>query len=75
MPLIDKEVPIICDDYVDKEFGTGVLKITPAHDPNDYLLGQKHKLEFVSVIDDDGRINENGKFFIGEDRSVVRKKL
>ena len=50
MPLIDKEVPIICDE-VDKEFGTGVLKITPAHDPNDYLLGQKHKLEFVSVID------------------------
>ena len=75
VPLIDKEVPIICDDYVDKEFGTGVLKITPAHDTNDYLLGQKHKLEFVSVIDDDGCINENGKFFIGEDRSVVRKKI
>lgn len=75
VPLVNREIPIILDEYVDLEFGTGCLKVTPAHDINDYELGLKHNLEVIDVIADNGTINENGQFFVGEDRFVVRKKI
>ena len=75
VPLIDREIPIICDEYVDMEFGTGCLKVTPAHDINDYELGQKHNLQSIDIFNDNGTINENGKLFVGEDRFIVRKKI
>ncbi len=74
VPLINKEVPVIFDDYIDKDFGTGALKVTPAHDINDYNLGQKHKLEMIDVFTEEGKMNESAKFFVGEDRFVARKK-
>jgi valyl-tRNA synthetase len=73
VPLVNRAVPIIFDEYVDKEFGTGALKVTPAHDPNDYELGKKHNLETIATIDADGRLNEKAVFFVGEDRFVARK--
>jgi valyl-tRNA synthetase len=73
VPLVNRSVPIICDDYVDKEFGTGALKVTPAHDPNDYELGKKHNLETIATINPDGKLNEKAVFFVGEDRFVARK--
>jgi len=75
IPLVNRSVPIITDDYVDREFGTGALKITPAHDENDYEIGIKHKLEIIDIFNDDGTLNENAKFFIGEDRFKVRDKI
>ena len=75
VPLINREIPIICDEYVDMEFGTGCLKVTPAHDINDYELGQKHKLQTIDIFNDNGTINEKGEMFVGEDRFVVRKKI
>lgn len=75
IPLIDKEIPIIEDDYIDLEFGTGALKVTPAHDLNDYELGQKHNLEVVDILNDDGTLNERAQIFVGEDRFSVRKKI
>ena len=75
VPLVDREVPIILDDYVDMEFGTGCLKVTPSHDVNDYKLGEKHKLQSIDIFDDEGRVNENGKLYIGEDRFKVRKQI
>ena len=63
------------DEYVDKEFGTGALKITPAHDANDYNLGLKHHLESIDIFNDDGTINERAEWFIGEDRFAVREKI
>lgn len=75
VPIVNREIPIILDEYVDLEFGTGCLKVTPAHDLNDYELGLKHNLEVIDVIANDGKINENGQFYIGEDRFVVRKKI
>ena len=70
IPLIDRPIPVIADDYVDIEFGTGALKITPAHDPNDYEVGQRHQLEVIDTIADDGRINEQCAFqpIVGLDR-------
>jgi valyl-tRNA synthetase len=68
-------VPIICDDYIDIEFGTGCLKVTPAHDTNDYEIGQKHGLEIIDTFNDDGTLNEKAQIFIGEDRFVARKKV
>ena len=75
VPLINRRVPIIYDDYIDIEFGTGALKVTPAHDLNDYNLGLKHKLEVVDVLNDDGTMSTDSQIYIGEDRFAVRKKI
>ena len=75
VPLINREVPVIFDEYVDREFGTGVLKITPAHDINDYELGQKYNLEIIDIFNDNGTLNEKATLFVGEDRFAVRKKI
>ena len=73
VPLVNRSIPIIQDDYVEMEFGTGALKITPAHDPNDYEIGQRHGLEVIDVLNDDGTMSEAAQFYIGEDRFVARK--
>ena len=73
--MINKEVPIIFDEYVDKDFGTGILKITPAHDINDYNLGLKHNLAVVDTLNEDGTLSEAAQIFIGEDRFEARKKI
>ena len=75
VPLIGRRIPIIADDYVTMDFGTGALKVTPAHDMNDYQLGQKYKLEIVDTMNDDGTMSEAAQLFIGEDRLDVRKKI
>ncbi|MDW3647972.1 MAG: valine--tRNA ligase [Bacteroidia bacterium] len=75
VPLINREIPIIADDYVEREFGTGCLKVTPAHDLNDYEIGIRHNLPTIDVLNEDGTISEAGEMFIGEDRFVVRKKI
>lgn len=75
VPLINREVPVIFDAYVDREFGTGVLKVTPAHDLNDYELGQKYNLEVIDIFNDNGTLNEKAGLFVGEDRFAVRKKI
>ncbi len=75
VPLIDRTIPIIEDEYVTMEFGTGCLKVTPAHDVNDYELGKKHDLDTIDVIADDGTMSEAAQLFVGEDRFVVRKKI
>lgn len=75
VPMINREVPIICDDYIDREFGTGMLKVTPAHDINDYEIGQKHNLEVIDIFNDDGTLNEKAQIFVGEDRFAARKKV
>ncbi len=62
---MDREIPIIADDLVDPEFGTGMVKITPAHDPNDYEMGIRHNLPFINIMTPDGKINENGGKFAG----------
>lgn len=73
VPLVNRVVPIIEDEYVDMEFGTGCLKITPAHDINDYEIGIRHNLESIDIFNDDGTIAEKGQVFVGEDRFKVRK--
>ncbi len=75
IPFVDRKVPIIFDDYIDIEFGTGALKVTPAHDINDYNLGVKHKLEVIDTIAANGTMSEAAGFYIGEDRFAVRKKI
>jgi valyl-tRNA synthetase len=75
IPLINREIPVIADEYVTMDFGTGCLKVTPAHDLNDYELGIKHKLPVIDVLDDDGKLNEKAEILIGEDRFVARKKI
>ncbi len=77
VPFINREIPIIADEYIDPEFGTGCLKVTPAHDQNDYAIGQKHGLEVIDVLTDEGFINENAQDarYIGKDRFVVRKQI
>ncbi len=75
VPICDREIPIIADDYVDVEFGTGCLKITPAHDINDYTIGQKHDLEIIDVLDEEGKLNAHGMHYQGMDRFVVRKAI
>ena len=77
VPFIHREIPIIADEYIDPAFGTGCLKVTPAHDPNDYLIGQKHGLEVIDVLNEDGFLNENAKDarYIGKDRFAVRKQI
>ena len=75
VPLINRRVPIITDEYVTLDFGTGALKVTPAHDINDYQLGQKYNLEVIDTLNDDGTMSEAAQFFIGEDRLDVRGKM
>ncbi len=75
VPLINRPIPIIEDEYVDMEFGTGCLKITPAHDINDYEIGLKHNLESIDIFNDDGTLSEKARLFIGEDRFVVKEKI
>jgi valyl-tRNA synthetase len=75
VPLINRSIPVIADDYVDVEFGTGCLKITPAHDENDYEIGFKHKLDTIDIFNDNGTLNEAAQLYIGEDRFAVRKKI
>ncbi|WP_132430996.1 valine--tRNA ligase [Natronoflexus pectinivorans] len=75
VPLINRSIPVIQDEYVDMEFGTGCLKITPAHDINDYEIGMRHNLESIDILNDDGTLSEKAEIFIGEDRFDVRKKI
>jgi valyl-tRNA synthetase len=75
VPLINRRIPIIFDDYIDREFGTGALKVTPAHDINDYNLGQKHQLEVIDTLNADGTLSAAAGMYIGEDRFTVRKKI
>jgi valyl-tRNA synthetase len=75
VPLIGRRIPIIADEYVTMDFGTGALKITPAHDVNDYQLGLKHHLDVVDVLNDDGTMSEAAQLYVGEDRFVTRKKI
>jgi len=75
VPLVGRAIPVIADTYVDQEFGTGCLKVTPAHDPNDYALGQTHGLEIVNIFNADGSLNENGLHYQGKDRFAVRKAI
>ena len=75
LPLVGREIPIIADDYVETEFGTGALKITPSHDPNDFEVGERHKLGQCKILDEDGYINENGGEFEGIERFEARKVI
>ncbi len=75
VPLINRRIPIITDEYVTMDFGTGALKVTPAHDMNDYQLGQKHQLEVIDVLNDDGTLSEDAQIYVGLDRFVARKKI
>ncbi len=75
IPLINKEIPIIEDEYVEMDFGTGCLKVTPAHDANDYEIGLRHNLPVLDIIDDSGCLNEDAQILVGEDRFVAREKI
>ena len=75
VPIVGRSIPIILDEYVDVEFGTGCLKVTPAHDPNDKSLGEKHKLDFIDILNPDGTLNSMGLQYKGLDRFVVRKSI
>ncbi len=75
VPIVNRVVPIIEDEYVDIEFGTGALKITPAHDINDYEIGQKHNLQMIDSLDDDGNLNDHGLHYAGKNRFDVRKQI
>ncbi|MCY1663033.1 valine--tRNA ligase [Chryseobacterium sp. SL1] len=75
VPIVNRVIPIIEDEYVDIEFGTGALKITPAHDINDYEIGQKHNLQMIDALDDDGNLNDHGLHYAGKNRFEVRKQI
>lgn len=75
LPILNREIPIIADDFVDPAFGTGCVKVTPAHDPNDFQMGQRHQLEFINVMHPDGRINKMGGAYNDLDRFDARKKI
>ena len=75
LPLVGREIPVIADSYVDMEFGTGVVKITPAHDPNDFEVGRRHRLPEINILNDDATINENGGKYAGMDRYEARKMM
>lgn len=75
VPLLNRRIPIIFDDYIDMEFGTGALKVTPAHDINDYNLGLKHKLQVIDTLNPDGSLSAAAQLYVGEDRFAVRKKI
>ena len=75
VPILNREIPVIADEYVSIEFGTGALKITPGHDPNDYAIAQRHNLPIISVLDESAKINENGGPYKGQDRFEARKNM
>lgn len=75
LPLVDREIPIIADEYVDMEFGSGAVKITPAHDFNDFEMGKRHELEFINIFDESGVVNENGGPYAGQERYQARKAV
>ena len=75
VPMLGREIPVIADEYVTREFGTGALKITPAHDPNDYEIGERHNLPLISILDKDAKVNENGGNYEGLDRFDARAKI
>ena len=75
LPFVDRQIPIVADTYVDREFGTGVVKITPGHDPNDFEVGKRHDLPEINIMNDDATINENGAKFAGMDRYECRKQI
>ncbi|MCB0514783.1 MAG: valine--tRNA ligase [Chitinophagales bacterium] len=75
VPVAKRKIPAIFDEYVDREFGTGALKITPAHDPNDYILGEKHQLPIIDIFDETAKLNENAGMWLGADRFEARKKM
>ena len=75
LPLVNRVLPIVADDYVDKDFGTGVVKMTPAHDPNDFEVGLRHQLQVLNILTDDGHINENGGRYAGLDRDAARRQI
>jgi valyl-tRNA synthetase len=75
LPIINRQLPVIADDFVDPEFGTGIVKVTPAHDPNDFDMGQRHQLEFINIMNPDGTMNENAGDYQGMDRFECRERL
>ncbi len=75
LPIMEREIPIIADEYVDASFGTGCVKVTPAHDPNDFEMGKRHDLPFINILNKDGTLNENGGPFVSLDRFVARKQV
>jgi len=75
VPLVNRAIPIIVDTYVDPSFGTGCLKVTPAHDMNDHALGQKHGLESIDILNEDGTLSESAQYYVGEDRFAARQKI
>ncbi len=75
LPIVGREIPVVADDYVEMDFGTGVVKITPAHDPNDYEVGLRHSLEIINVLNEDGSVNENGGKYCGMDRYECRRQI
>ena len=75
LPLVGREIPVVADEYVDMEFGTGVVKITPAHDPNDFEVGLRHKLPIINVLTDDAKIVDDYPKYAGMDRYEARKAI
>ena len=76
LPIVGREIPVIGDEHVDPEFGTGCVKVTPAHDPNDFLIGKKHKLEFINIMNENASMNNNvPSAYIGLSREKARKKV
>jgi len=75
LPIMNREIPVIADEFVDPEFGTGAVKVTPAHDPNDFLIGERHHLEQINIMNPDGTLNENAGDFAGIDRFVARNQV
>lgn len=75
IPLVNRAIPVIADEYVEIEFGTGCLKVTPAHDTNDYELGKKHNLPIIDILNEDGTLNAQAQILVGEDRFIARKKI
>ena len=75
LPLVGRSLPVVCDEFVDPEFGTGIVKVTPAHDPNDFAVGQRHDLECITILDERARINERGGKYAGMDRYAARERV
>ena len=75
VPILNREIPVVADEYVEREFGTGALKVTPGHDPNDYAIGERHHLPIISILDKAAKVNENGGPYAGLDRFEARKRL
>ncbi|MEL4895358.1 valine--tRNA ligase [Crocosphaera sp. Alani8] len=75
LPIVGREIPVFADELVDPEFGTGCVKVTPAHDPNDFEMGKRHQLPFINIMNKDGTLNENAGIFAGQDRYVARKNV